>query len=511
GNDTPAGGNDTPAGGNDTTETPLEPIICDVHDFEAAETEDSTCTQDGEIKYVCKTCQSVQYEVIPACHKVENNKCTLCNLEAATNLEFSLSADGKSFEVTGIGSYDSSDVIVPSHVAGLPVVKVSGIRPVKKVYLPDTVTAIGDGAFKGTNLESIYIPDSVTEIGASAFEECTKLARIKLPESVKSIGSAAFKYCNMLTDIKVPHAVTVFSDEMFYNCNISMEALGELARVTYMGSRFWRPSQDIDVFEVPYGCELGEYAFQYWRAKEIILPDSLSGIPVGLFESSYITTVTIPKGVTEIGARAFAKCGWLEKVVMPDGITKIDIETFQGCTTLTEINLPDCVEIIDVRAFENCAKLDLASLPSALKEISIEAFKGVGIKNVVLPENMTLLGIYAFANSAVESVVFNGAEVYGGGIFSYCDKLTSLTIGESVEVIPESAFAYSNLFFVTVPGTVKEIEAGAFAYCKNLQQVLIEEGVERIRVEAFSHCTSLKSVKLPQSLRHLEDRTFRKC
>lgn len=68
------------------------------------------------------------------------------------------------------------------------------------VTIPDCVTSIGDGAFRGCkNLTSITIPDGVTSIGYSAFDGCENLTSITIPDSVTSIGNWAFDGCENLT------------------------------------------------------------------------------------------------------------------------------------------------------------------------------------------------------------------------------------------------------------------------------------------------------------------------
>ena len=70
------------------------------------------------------------------------------------------------------------------------------------VTIPDSVTSIGDYAFKGcTSLTSVTIGDSVTSIGNSAFRYCSSLTSVTIPDSVTSIGSYAFDYCSKFKDV----------------------------------------------------------------------------------------------------------------------------------------------------------------------------------------------------------------------------------------------------------------------------------------------------------------------
>lgn len=69
-------------------------------------------------------------------------------------------------------------VRIPEKIEGEPVVVIDGFRGsgIMEVYIPNSVTSIGYGAFQGcTGLTSIVIPDSVTSIGDEAFRFCLDL------------------------------------------------------------------------------------------------------------------------------------------------------------------------------------------------------------------------------------------------------------------------------------------------------------------------------------------------
>ena len=67
------------------------------------------------------------------------------------------------------------------------------------VIVPEGVTSIGGGAFKGcSSLTSVTLPDSVTSIGDEAFRGCSNLTSVTLPEGETSIGNSAFSQCSSL-------------------------------------------------------------------------------------------------------------------------------------------------------------------------------------------------------------------------------------------------------------------------------------------------------------------------
>lgn len=64
------------------------------------------------------------------------------------------------------------------------------------VFLPASMTAVGDEAFMGIAAEEIHIPDGVTSIGERAFAGCAGLKIVIVPDSVLTIGDNAFADCH---------------------------------------------------------------------------------------------------------------------------------------------------------------------------------------------------------------------------------------------------------------------------------------------------------------------------
>jgi hypothetical protein len=67
-----------------------------------------------------------------------------------------------------------------------------------------------------------------------------------------------------------------------------------------------------------------------------------------------LTSITIPNGVTSIGANTFNNCTGLTSITIPDSVTNLGNQTFRGCTGLTSITIGTGVTRIDAAAFFGC-------------------------------------------------------------------------------------------------------------------------------------------------------------
>ena len=111
------------------------------------------------------------------------------------------------------------------------------------------------------------------------------------------------------------------------------------------------------------------------------------------------------------------------------------------------------------------------------------------IKCVVIEDSVTSIGEYALA---------------------FCEKLTSVSLPQSMRTVCEGAFwECSSLEAIVIPDSVS-IGGNAFYSCISLRSVTFSEHLLELGRGAFSKCASLDSVCIPNSIKTI-DATFDRC
>lgn len=229
--------------------------------------------------------------------------------------------------------------------------------------IPDTVTQIGEFAFRGrTSLTEANIPNGVEYIGAYAFLGCTSLTNISIPSSVSLIGHGIINRTNA--------TVTINSNNTCYKNNTENNAIIETTESKLI-------SGNNSLTEIPAEvAKIGEYALAFSQCTTLSIPSSVNSIGDNAFEKADFTSVTIKKGVTSIGSYAFAYCKKLTSVAIPDSITRIEYGAFEDCTNLSEFVMPNSVTVIGENAFNDCYSLTSVVLSNNLTSIGDSVFYG---------------------------------------------------------------------------------------------------------------------------------------
>lgn len=106
--------------------------------------------------------------------------------------------------------------------------------------------------------------------------------------------------------------------------------------------------------------------------------------------------------------------------------------------------------------------------------------------------------------------ISNGQATLTGATKTPVNLVVPSTVnGVPVTKIGEDAF-YENKVIetVSVPSSVKVMEAEAFRYCENLTKVTMAEGVQSIGPVQFYFCQKLKEINIPKSLTSIGSQCF---
>ena len=452
----------------------------------------------------------------------------------------SIEIDGKNYVVTEIGNYafencyDLTSITIPNSVTTIGDCAFYNCRGLSTLTIPTSVITIGKSAFKGcSGITSITIPNSVTTIGESAFMWCSGLTEVTIPNSVTTIGRWAFEYCSGLTEVTIPNSVTTIGSWAFWSCPIEKlvwdsnmspyavtETCGESLKEVVIG---------------PNVTTIGEEAFYSCSSlTNLTISNSVTTIGEYAFENcTSLTTVTIPNSVTTIGDCAFSGCSGIISVTIGNSVTTIGGQAFENCSSLKYLTIPNSVTTIgNYFTFSGCSSLEKLVWDSNISPNSVTRFCGESLKEVILGQNMTIIGASAFSGcSGLTSITIpNSVTSIGAGVFDGCPlekvvwdssaspsfsnnkSLKEVVFGSNVTTIGDWAFfGCSGLTSITIPNSVTTIGYGAFENCSNLTDITIPNSVTTIGQEAFYGCTGLTNLMIPNSVTTIGDGAFWSC
>ena len=370
-------------------------------------------------------------------------------------------------QTNGWWPYNSDKKLVPSWSGGTcaaalneGVLTVVGVGALTDYIGPD---------FRAVNL-SVVIEDGVTSISKKAFSDCVNMTSINIPASVTSVKNSAFNNCDKLSTITVAAGNKTFDSRK--GCNAVIRTADNT---------------------LVMGC------------KGTVIPDN----------------------VTSIGESAFHGCGNLTAVSIPASVTSIDDEAFASCTALESVALYTLsVPTLGEDVFENSKngrKIYVFShLVDAYKDAwgsyanDIESMMvGCGTCGKDNPEDVT----WRLEGKAGHYVLF----ISGTGAMedftsvsdrpwnSYAGDIKTVLIGEDVTSIGDYAFANTGLTSLEIPASVTSIGYSAFRNCNSLTSVTIPASVMSISANAFYGCNGLKSVEIPASVTLIGNYAFNNC
>ena len=359
-------------------------------------------------------------------------------------------------------------------------------KPDRIFRIPDGVKSIADCSFSRCyNLTCVTIPDSVTSIGGEAFMSCPNLSSVEIGTGLTSIGNSAFGWAQSLIEV-INHS----------NCDIRK---GSFSRGDYYGT------YPLDVHKgesklvnyldyMFYTYEGANYLVGYIGSEtDLVLPEAYNGENYEIYNYAFnsrddISSITIPDGVTGIGAGAFEGCS-LDSITLGKGVTSIGSGAFYWCTGLTSVHISDIAVWCNIQFEINSINSNFYSNP--LYHAKKLYLNGELVTELVIPEGVEKIGPSSFPN---------------------CTCITSVIIPESVTSIDYMAFSdCTNLTSVKIGNGDTSIGNYAFNGCTNLTSFIIGNGVTSIGERAFWGCESLESIVIPESVTSIGSYAFYNC
>ena len=263
---------------------------------------------------------------------------------------------------------------------------------------------------------------------------------------------------------------------------------------------------------------INDFAFTGANITELYLPDCIEYIGTGAINRTGLTTLRIPKNLKSVGPYGLynpnlvsftgyhisedGRCVIIEDCFMPDyGNTLSHVKNYMAAFApagITEYTLPDNVEILGVYAFAWCSGLRKITFNEGLKVIGTHAFCDcVGLNSVTFPSSLEQLA----------SPVFDGCSningFYGNEKFHSSDNKCLYYIPSSFESTLDPStqsgpylvhFADSSIEEYTIPEGIIGINGVGFNMAKNLKRLTLPNSLTWVNSHAFTGCDKLEAV-----------------
>ena len=323
-----------------------------------------------------------------------------------------------SIDITGleITEYtDSYDVVHPAGVIPPQTFQASSKLKAKKIIMGNNIVGFGARAFSRGNYDNamteIVMPTtSLKTIGPSAFQGIRELKSFAIPESVTEIGAAAFSgfLWPGITSLTFHMGLKKLGAENFRNSELTQIILPN--GLEELGGDGTFASSKLTSFRFPDGVKIVDYPPVY------VSPDPIEGVLANTFAwCADLTSVTnIPKSVTKL--KGTFNSTKITQIDLPEGITEISDRAFPQ--TLTSLQLPSTLTTLESQALMGLNQIETLELPANVNLMADRVLYGMNKlkKLVVHNPNPDILYYWReeYVNGKKEIVKKESQEVFEG-------------------------------------------------------------------------------------------------
>ena len=192
----------------------------------------------------------------------------------------------------------------------------SSHRLITSAPIPNTVTIIGDYAFKGRDsLRTATIPTNLVSVGKEAFSQ-TQLTSVVFPNTVRTMSDGVFMSCYKLRYVKLPDSLVGIEAQTFLRCS-ALDSVTIPASIQYIANNAFNNCSALISIDIPENViNIGNYAFGNSGLSTVVIPDKTEIIGDFAFEHcTELKKAVIGKSVINMGSGSFFYCNNLDTVV----------------------------------------------------------------------------------------------------------------------------------------------------------------------------------------------------
>ena len=316
-------------------------------------------------------------------------------------------------------------------------------------------------SFAQAGVTEYTLPKTVKTIGFYAMHNSAQLTTVTIPQSVTAIAEGAFNGCISLESVYCKPTTTPAGAAGMFDNNHPNRKIYVPSTVVdaYKTAQYWSNYADAIVADV----NKANYQILYTSTDgNVVTPYKTDAFGANIVSNTYEDgqgVITFDGEVTTIGPNAFWTRVTLASITLPQSVTSIGYYAFQGCTNLRNITIPDSVTAIDTNPFLDC---------KALEEFNGKFASADKLSLIV----NGVLNTFAIGSGVIEYNISSDVNIVGSSSFAGCTTLTKVTIPSSTTVIRAAAFSNcSNLASIycqptTPPTGAERMFAGNATDCK---------------------------------------------
>lgn len=447
------------------------------------------------------------------------------NADSATVADVPATYQGA--DVTVIGEeafcYDGCEKLVhiglPNTITKLETQALWGTEGLKKLTLPDSLQSIEQYALGASGFEEIVIPASVTELAPQIFRQSSVLRKVTFKSEDVALSDYMFWQCPSLREIVFDEGVVAVRRLQYASPFYEVESVEKIYISSTVTKLFYDVMYDQSVWLNQF--DRSEFKFSRYEVAEgnSAYSSDANGILYNADKTVLLHAplklsgeITVPQSVQTVWKEAFRNVGGVTKVILPEGLTEINRGAFES-TGITELTIPDSVTKLGndpeqskdsmyrgiVKNCKNLAKLHLgAGVTAKHIDVENELLTLPALEEITVSENSASLKSH---NN--ELLNKEGTYLYFGN--------DQGEVPDGVVYIEYYAFyGNENITSVTMPSSLIRIGVSAFANCTNLKNVTLSENLEMIFSNAFEG-TAIEEITFPASLRNIDNNAFKDC